>query len=207
MTTSRTSAGWLGGALVGLCCVRRASRIGGKRLFRVAGLAMAFVAAVTLFNVVHNVEGGGYPIKTPPLALVSREDPDRGWSVEVPSFWISLVQPERVQYEGPLGEVLLIDPAKVALPSGDRLATAGKRIRRRAPEFITSEDNTRIALFRFRVVQSGGSYDLLFKCEARDADAFQDLLQRILESFEVHARPPQQKPLPPKPFQPHGPAA
>ena len=107
--------GLVGGALIGL--LLRPAGIAGRRgtAFHVAGLAMALVAAVSLFNVVRNVQGGGYPAKTPPLVLVSREDPDRGWSVEVPSFWISLVQPERVQYEGPLGEVLLIEPAKAWL--------------------------------------------------------------------------------------------
>ncbi len=178
--------GLVGGALIGL--LLRPAGIAGRRktAFHVAGLAMALVGAVSLFNVVRNVEGGGYPVKTPPLVLVTREDPDRGWSVEVPGFWISLVQPERVQYEGPLGEVLLIATApdlpiklgrrrRGVLPNGDRLVTVGKRTYHEL-EVVASEDNTRIARFRFRVVQPGGSYVLLFKCEARDADAYQDLL-------------------------------
>jgi membrane associated rhomboid family serine protease len=210
------AGGLVGGALIGL--LLRPAGIQGRRetAFHVAGLAMALVGAISLFNVVRNVEGGGYPVKT--SALVTREDPDRGWSIGVPGFWIPLVQAERVQYEDPLGAVLLIAPApdlpmklgpapgEEALPNGDRPVIAGKKTYHEL-EVLASEDNTRIARFRFHLIQPGGSYILLFECDARDAAAYQDLLLRILDSFEVHARPPRKKPLPPKPFKPHGPAA
>ena len=39
--------------------------------------------------------------------------------------------------------------------------------------------------------------------EAISMAAYQDLLLRILKNFEVH----QKKPLPPRPFKPHGPVA
>jgi membrane associated rhomboid family serine protease len=210
------AGGLVGGALIGL--LLRPAGIEGRREtgFRVAGVIMALVGAVSLFNVVRNVEGGGYPIKPPPL--VTREDPDHGWSVEVPGFWTPLVQPERVQYEDPLGAVLLIGrapdmpiklgpaPGEEVLPSGDRIVVAGKTTYHEL-QVLAVEDNTHIARFRFQTIQPGGSYILIFECEARDAQAYQHLLLQILQSFEVHARAPQKKPLPPKPFKPHGPVA
>ncbi|MGD0999814.1 MAG: rhomboid family intramembrane serine protease [Candidatus Brocadiia bacterium] len=208
--------GLVGGAAIGLLLRPAGTEGRRKTAFHVAGLAMALVVAVSLFNVVRNVEGGGYPIK--PQPLVTREAPDRGWSVEVPGFWISLVQPERVQYLGPLGEGLLIIPApdvplklgpangEESLPNGEKNLIVGKKIYHEL-KVTATEDDTRITRFRFHLIQPDGSYILVFECETRDENAFQDLLMRILDSFEVHARPPQKKPPPPKPFKPHGPAA
>ena len=123
-----------------------------------------------------------------------------------------------MQYEDPLGAVLLIVPApglpmrlvpapgEVTVPNGDRLVPVGRNTYHEL-QVIASDGDTRVARFRFHTIQPGGSYVLVFECEAQDAGAYQDLLARILKSFEVHARPPQKKPLPQMPIKPHGPAA
>jgi hypothetical protein len=155
-------------------------------------------------------------MKPPPL--VTREDPQRGWSLEVPGFWIALVQSERVQYEDPLGAILAIVPApgqliklgpapgEVTSPNGDGFVTVGRNTYHEL-QVVAREGDARVARFRFQTIQPGGSYVLIFECEVQDAGAYQNLLVRILKSFEVHALPPEKKSLPPKPFTPHGPVA
>ncbi len=205
--------GLVGGLLVGLLLLPAGIEGRRKTAFHVAGLFMALVGAVTLFNVVRNAEGGGYPMKS--LALATREAPNRGWSIEVPSFWTSLVQPERVQYEDPLGAVLAIIPVKdrrlrplgpeageVILPHGERLVTLGKNTYHEL-QVVATDGDTQVARFRFHTLQPGDSYVLVFECEAKELGAYQDLLLRILKSFDVH----QKKPLPPRSFYPHGPVA
>jgi hypothetical protein len=155
-------------------------------------------------------------MKPPPL--VTREDPQRGWSVEMPGFWIPLVRAERVQYEDQIGAILLIAPApsqpmklgpapgEETFPNGEKLVTVGRNTYHEL-QVIASEGETRVARFRFHTIQPGGSYVLIFECDARDAAAYQDLLAQILKSFNVHARPPEKKPFPPRSFTPHGPVA
>jgi hypothetical protein len=151
-------------------------------------------------------------------SLANRQDPNHGWSVDVPGFWMPLVDAERVQYEDPLGAALLIVPApdmpkppvpvpgEAILPDGERLMTLGKNHYSELA-VIATEGEKRIARYEFRTIQPGDSYILVFECEARYAAAYQDLRTRILTSFEVHARPPQRRPFPPKQFKPHGPVA
>ena len=207
------AGGLLGGVLVGL--LLRPAGIEGRRktAFHVAGLFMALVGAVSLFHVIRNVQGAGYPMKSP--ALVTREAPNRGWSIEVPGFWISLAQPERVEYADPLGAVLAVIPAKsnqlrpigpapgeTMIPHGERLVTLGKNIYHEL-QVSATDGEAHVVRFRFHTLQPGDSYVLIFECEAREVAAYQDLLLRILKNFEVH----QKKPLPPRPFKPHGPVA
>jgi membrane associated rhomboid family serine protease len=206
------AGGFAGGVLVGL--LLRPAGIEGRRkaAFHVAGLILALVGAVSLFNVVRNVEGAGYPMKPPPL--VTRKDPHRGWSVEVPDFWIPVIRPDGgAQYEDPLGAALLIRPVHgyIRLEPGE-----APLLEKRVPigkntydelEVARSEGETHYTRFYFRTIQPADSYVLMFECEARDAAAYQDLLVQILKSFEVHASPPEKKPRPPKPFEPHGPVA
>jgi membrane associated rhomboid family serine protease len=210
------AGGLVGGVMVGL--LLRPPELEGRRktAFRVAGLFLALVGAVSLFNVVRNVEGEGYPMK--PFPLATREEPQRrGWSVEVPGFWIPVVQPENVRYEDPLGASLrivpgpdhrvIIEPAHNEKPVVEKRVIIGKNDYT-ALQVIAVEGETHVARFYYHTIQSGSGYILVFECDLHDADAYQGLLARILKSFEIHPRPQEKKPLPPKPaFTPRGPVA
>jgi membrane associated rhomboid family serine protease len=217
--------GLAGGVLVGLLLHPPGFEGRRKTAFRVAATFLALVAAVSLFDVIRNVKGAGYPMK--PLPLATREDPtpQHGWSVRVPGFWIPFARTERngepyMEYEDPLGAGLLIRPApgipvklgpepgEEAVPHGERLVILGKNLYHELQVTATEGDeHIAVARFLFQKLQPGDSYELVFQCELRDADAYQELLKQILTSFEVHARPPVKKPIPAKPFRPQGPVA
>ena len=83
-----------------------------------------------------------------------------------------------MQYEDPLGAVLLIAPApdlpmklgpapgEEILPNGERIVTVGKNTYHEL-KVVATEDETHVARFRFHTIQPGGSYVLMFECEAR----------------------------------------
>jgi hypothetical protein len=187
------AGGLIGGVLIGL--LLRPAGIEGRRktAFRFAGSLLALMAVVSLFHVGRNVEGAGYPRKPPPL--VTRQDPNHGWTVQVPNFWITNVEAGRVDYEDPVGAVLSIIPVPdltVQPERGEKVTTLGKNTYLEE-QVVLADGKRRIAQYRCLTVQREGSYLLLFECEAPNKGAYEDLLTRILTSFDVRARPPQKR--------------